>query len=227
MLWIKTILGVTLQTAILAFLIYLPAWRIDWPDALLWVSIHYFISIIACIYLLITKPASIEARLNYEPEAQPQEDKLATILMFSAILVGLALSPIDVFHLELSTAFSGWIKNSGLVIYILGMLFLMAALSANEFAETTVNIQESRGQIIIDTGAYALVRHPMYTGFILFIIGVNIWMGTYLSLTLSICFLAVALRSRIKVEEKALMKDLDGYEDYCKRVKARVIPFIL
>jgi protein-S-isoprenylcysteine O-methyltransferase Ste14 len=70
-----------------------------------------------------------------------------------------------------------------------------------------------------------MVRHPMYTGFIFFIAGVNIWLGTYLSLTLSFIFLGIALRSRIIIEEKTLLNDLEGYEDYCKKVKARLIPF--
>ena len=106
------------------------------------------------------------------------------------------------------------------------MLFFMASMNANEFAETTVTIQEERGQKVIDTGIYSMVRHPMYTGFIFFIIGVNVWLGTYLSLFLSLFFLAIALRFRINIEEKTLLNDLEGYEDYCKKVRARLIPYL-
>ena len=102
----------------------------------------------------------------------------------------------------------------------------MASMNANEFAETTVNIQEERGQKVIDTGIYSLIRHPMYTGFIFFITGVNVWLGTYLSLLLSLVFLAIALKSRISIEEKTLLKDLNGYDEYCKKVKYRIIPFL-
>jgi protein-S-isoprenylcysteine O-methyltransferase Ste14 len=126
----------------------------------------------------------------------------------------------------LSPVFETVTKNIGLVIYILGMLLVMASMNANEFAETTVNIQEERGQKVIDTGIYSLVRHPMYTGFIFFITGVNVWLGTYLSLFLSLIFLAIALRSRINIEEKTLLDDLEGYEDYCKKVRARLIPYL-
>ena len=226
MLWVKTFFGILFQTALLAIFLYLPALTLNWPDALLFLTIHFLITILASAYLLIVKPASIEARMNYDSETQPKEDRLATVLMLSAIVVGLSLAPIDIFHLNLSSNFEGNIKNIGLAMYIIGMLFVMASMNANEFAETTVNIQEERGQKVIDTGIYSMVRHPMYTGFIFFITGVNVWLGTYLSLFLSLTFLAIALRSRINVEEKTLLNDLEGYEDYCKKVRARLIPYL-
>ena len=225
MLWVKTFFGILFQTTLLGIFLYLPAFTLNWPDALLFLSIHFLITILASMYLLIIKPASIEARMNYDSETQPKEDRLATVLMLTAIIVGLSLAPIDIFHLNLSSSFEGNIKNIGLGIYIFGMLLVMASMNANEFAETTVNIQEERGQKVIDTGIYSMIRHPMYTGFIFFITGVNVWLGTYLSLILSLIFLAIALRSRISIEEKTLLNDLEGYEDYCKKVKARLIPY--
>ena len=226
MLWVKSFFGILFQTALLGVFLYLPALTLNWADALLLLSIHFLITILACAYLLIVKPASIEARMNYDSEAQPKEDRLASVLMLSAIVVGFSLAPIDIFHLNLSPTFEGNIKNIGLGFYFIGMLLFMASMNANEFAETTVNIQEERGQKVIDTGIYSKVRHPMYTGFIFFITGVNVWLGTYLSLLLSLVFLAIALKSRISIEEKTLLSDLEGYEDYCKKVKARLIPYL-
>ena len=227
MLWVKTFFGILFQTILLGIFLYLPALTLNWSDAFLLLTIHFLMTILASAYLLIVKPESIEARMNYDSKTQPKEDRMATVLMFSAIIVGLSLAPIDIFHLNFSSSFEGSIKNIGLAIYIIGMLLFMASINANEFAETTVNIQEERGQKVIDTGVYSIVRHPMYTGFIFFITGVNVWLGTYLSLLLSLIFLAIALRSRISIEEKTLLKDLEGYEDYCKNVKARIIPFLL
>ena len=227
MLLLKTFIGILFQTLLIGIFLYLPAFTLNWNEAFLLLCIHFSIAFIASTYLIIFKPASLEARMNYNSEAQPQEDKLATTLMFSAIILGFCLAPIDIFHLNFSPSFEGITKNIGLAIYVFGILVAMASMAANEFAETTVSIQEDRGQRVIDTGVYSLIRHPMYTGFIFLIIGVNIWLGTYLSLTLSLIFLAIALRSRISIEEKTLLNDLEGYEDYCKKVKARLIPFLL
>ena len=81
MLWIKTFFGILFQTALLAIFLYLPALTLNWPDALLFLTVHFLITILASAYLLIVKPASIEARMNYDSETQPKEDRLATFLM--------------------------------------------------------------------------------------------------------------------------------------------------
>ena len=226
MLWVKTLLGITVQALFLGLFIYLPAWTWYWEDAITWFSIFYFMTFFSCIYLLIYKPESLEARLNMQPSSQPREDKIATFLMVSAMAIGLIFSPLDAFHFQVTPSFEGILKISGLGIFVIGYIFIVASMLANEFAEMTVNIQDDRGQKVIDTGVYAYVRHPMYTGFIFFITGVNLWLGTYLSLLLSLTFLAIALRSRINIEEKTLLNDLEGYDDYCKKVKARLIPFL-
>ncbi len=226
MLLLKTFIGILFQTLLIGIFLYLPAFTLNWNEAFLLLCVHFSIAFIASTYLVIFKPASLEARMNYNSEAQPQEDKLATTLMFSAMILGFCLAPIDIFHLNFSPSFEGITKNIGLAIYVFGILMAMASMVANEFAETTVSIQEDRGQRVIDSGVYSLVRHPMYTGFIFLIIGANIWLGTYLSLILSLLFLAIALRSRISVEEKTLLNDLEGYEAYCKKVKARLIPYL-
>ena len=106
MLWVKTFFGILFQTALLGIFLYLPALTLNWPDALLFLTIHFLITILASAYLLTVKPASIEARMNYDAKTQPKEDRLATVLMLSAIVVGLSLAPIDIFHLNLSSNLS-------------------------------------------------------------------------------------------------------------------------
>ena len=226
MLLIKTFFGVLFQTLLIGIFLYLPALTLNWSEAFFLLCAHFSMAIILSVWLVIYKPASIEARMNYDSELQPQEDKLATVLMFFAMILGFCLAPIDIFHTNFSSAFDGIIKNIGIFLYVFGILLAMASMAANEFAETTVSIQEDRGQKVVDTGIYSLVRHPMYTGFIFLIMGANIWLGTHLSLTLSLIILAIALRTRINIEEKTLLNDLEGYEDYCKKVKARIIPYL-
>ena len=99
MLIIKTIVGISIQALLLMALLLLPAWTIYWHDALIWGAIYFLIVTTGSAYLLVKRPASIEARLNMETKEQPREDKLATTLVFSALGIGLLASPIDVFYL--------------------------------------------------------------------------------------------------------------------------------
>ena len=227
MLWLKTLAGITVQAFFLGIFVYLPAWTWYWEDAITWFSIFYFMTFFSCIYLLIYKPESLEARLNMQPTSQPREDKIATSLIFSAMAIGLISSPLDAFHFQVTPPFEGILKTSGLGIFVIGYICIVASMLVNEFAEMTVNIQDDRGQKVIDTGLYAYVRHPMYTGFILFILGTNLWLGTYLSFAISAITLSVGLYFRIRVEEKTLTNELDGYQDYLKKVKFKVIPYIV
>ena len=78
MLWVKTFFGILFQTALLGIFLYLPALTLNWPDALLFLTIHFMITILASVYLLIVRPASIEARMNYDSKTQTKYDRQAT-----------------------------------------------------------------------------------------------------------------------------------------------------
>jgi protein-S-isoprenylcysteine O-methyltransferase Ste14 len=86
-----------------------------------------------------------------------------------------------------------------------------------------VKIQE--GQRVIDTGPYAIVRHPMYTSAIFLLIGVPLLLGSWLGLAFSALFI-LGLTWRTVHEERALRAELKGYEDYAARVRYRLIPFV-
>ena len=93
MLIIKTVVGISIQTLLLVAFLLLPVWTIYWNDALIWGAIYLVIVTTGSAYLLVKRPASIEARLNMETKEQPREDKLATTLMFSALGIGLLACP--------------------------------------------------------------------------------------------------------------------------------------
>ena len=227
MLWLKTLIGIFFQAIFLGLFIYLPAWTLYWSDALVWAAVFYSINSVACIYLLLTTPESIEARLNLPSPDQPKQDKLATTILFSAMAVSLIACPLDVFHFQVTPLFTGSLKIFGMAVFVLGLLLIIASMATNEFAETTVNIQEDRGQEVVDKGLYGFVRHPMYTGFLLFFVGTSLWLGTVLSLAICVTCMTVGLVLRIRVEEKTLLEGLEGYKEYTQKVRFRLVPFLI
>jgi protein-S-isoprenylcysteine O-methyltransferase Ste14 len=111
------------------------------------------------------------------------------------------------------------------VLYVAGWWIMTLAMKVNPFAVTVVRLQEERHQRVIDAGIYAIVRHPMYAGFVPMAIGPALWLESYGAVVLAIIpFAVLALRSVF--EEQFLKRKLKGYEAYTEKVRYRLIPFV-
>ena len=116
-----------------------------------------------------------------------------------------------------------WACLLGYTLFITGMAGLTWAESVNKFFEPTVRIQTDREQGVIDTGPYAIVRHPGYVAACLFFVGIPLTLGSFWALipaTLS-CLLLIL---RTIWEDRTLRHELAGYEAYAQRVRYRWIP---
>ena len=226
MLVIKGVVGSLFQTAIIGALILLPAWTWQWTEANQFLICYAILSMFSAVFLALKAPASLEARMEMPVnETQPLSDRIATgfLLMF---LVGWFLFiPIDVFYLKLLATPQQMIQILGGVLSLFGYGIMLLALYQNEFATPVVRDQSERGHELRDTGLYGLVRHPFYTGFILFCIGMALWLQSYATLIVGLLPLT-ALIGRIYAEEKILQETLPGYREYMSRTRNRIIPFI-
>ena len=111
----------------------------------------------------------------------------------------------------------------GLVVMNIGALIMDMAMVQNAYASKLLDI--NKGQALVDTGLYGKVRHPLYSGAILMILGVPVALGSWISL-IPAGIGAACLVIRIKFEEEMLLKGMEGYEDYRNRVKYKLIPKI-
>ena len=137
----------------------------------------------------------------------------------------LLFTPLDVFWLHLLPAPPLPIAQAGAAASVLGLGLMTLVLIQNEFAAPNVQDQSERGQTLVDTGPYAIVRHPFYTGGLFMIAGLTLWLGSYAALIGSFCLLA-PLAVRIAVEERFLIEHLEGYEAYRRRVRSRMVPLV-
>lgn len=108
----------------------------------------------------------------------------------------------------------------------ISMYFNYLTFRANTFAASVVKIQKERKQVVISTGPYAYVRHPMYTGAVFYFFGTPLVLGSWYGLIFSF-LLSVLLAYRAYLEEQILRKELEGYGAYTKQVPYRLIPYIL
>jgi protein-S-isoprenylcysteine O-methyltransferase Ste14 len=226
MLVAKGLARVVAQVALFAALLLIPAGTWAWPRAIQFLVGFAVVHTIATLALAWLAPESLEARLpTASEEKPPKADRIVALFLGLMLLGWFIFIPIDVFRLQLLRPPSLELSTFGGLLWLAGYVVMVASLVQNEFAQPVVKDQADRGQVLIDTGLYAHVRHPMYLGALLFFAGIALWLESTAS------FLAVPLAfapliARIFVEEKALRETLDGYPDYMERVRFRIIPFV-
>ena len=226
MLIIKGLLGGLFQIALFAVLLFLPAGTWHWPRAILFLMVYGLLLLVSTIVLARLAPASLEARLTAPiAKSQPMADRVVTSFLFLSFIAWFVFIPIEVFHLQLLPPPHFTVSVFGAALFLAGFGILMTALFQNAFAAPIVRDQSERGQVLIDTGLYGRIRHPMYFGFLLFLIGIALWLESYANvLMLPLVFVFVI--ARIFVEEKTLQETLPGYVEYMAKVRYRLIPFV-
>jgi protein-S-isoprenylcysteine O-methyltransferase Ste14 len=170
------------------------------------------------VYLRRHDPALLERRMQSR-EVEPEQRKMVVItnLLF---LIGFLLPGFD-FRF-------GWSQLPALVmivadvIMLLGYVFITWVFRTNSYASRTIQVEQA--QQVIDTGPYAYVRHPMYSGFLLMMVAAPLALGSLWATLVIAGPLPVLLGWRIRGEERVLREQLPGYVDYCERVRWRLVP---
>lgn len=118
---------------------------------------------------------------------------------------------------------SDWISWVGAAIFLFSYLLYAEVLRENTYLSRTIEVQN--GQKVIDTGLYGIVRHPLYTVTIILFLSMPLILGSIISFAIFLTY-PVIIAKRIRNEEAVLEKDLDGYIEYKKKVKYKIIPFL-
>lgn len=211
----KFIFGIVLVGALL----FLPAWTFDYFGAWLFLGILFIPMMIMGIVMFIKSPSLLEKRLaNKEKESAQKGVVGVSALMF---LGGFIISALD-FRYGWSRV-PLWLTITAAVIFLVGYALYAEVLRENAYLSRTVEVQE--GQKVIDTGLYGAVRHPMYLATLLMFLPMPLVLGSFWGL-IPFAIYPVAIVIRIINEEKVLSEGLDGYSEYVKKVKYRLIPFI-
>jgi len=226
MLVLRGLIGGLVQLAVLAALLLIPAGTWHWPRAIQFLVVYALVNSVSIVSLARLAPASLEARLTAPAaESQPVADRVVTAFLIVSLFAWLAFIPTDVFRLRLLPLPPLEVSILGVVVLVAGYVVIWTTLFQNAFAAPIVKDQSERGQVLIDTGPYGCVRHPFYLGFIVFFMGLALWLESYAGVVALLLPLA-GLVARIKVEERTLGETLPGYADYTRRVRHRLVPFV-
>ena len=222
----RLILSTLVSVGIIALLLFVPAGTVNWPRA--WVTIGIFLigSVVSVADLLRVSPELLNERLKspFQKE-QPLADKFVLVLLVVTFYGMIAFTALDVSRLHLLRMPPIWVSVVGLALFLIGWALADIALRENAFAAAVVKYQEERRHTVVDTGVYGVIRHPIYAGGALFIIGFPLWLGSYAGALVALLPIG-ALIVRIFIEEGLLRRQLSGYDDYAGRVRYRLIPFL-
>jgi protein-S-isoprenylcysteine O-methyltransferase Ste14 len=219
---IKALAGFLQLFIILALLIFAPAWTLDYWQAWIFLGVFFGSALAITIYLMRNDPKLLERRVNARLGAEKEKSQ--------RIIQGFAMAAfISIFLVSVLDHRFGWstvpayVSVLGDILVVLGFLFVFLVFKENTFASGTIEVGAE--QRVVATGPYALVRHPMYIGALVMLIGVPLALGSLWGM-LAIVPMTVVLVARLLDEEEFLAKNLAGYSEYENKVRYRLLPLI-
>jgi len=178
------------------------------------------------IYMYMKDPELLAERSKAPGfDNQKRWDKYFLTGTYLMAIIWFIIMPLDAKRFGWSPYFPLWVKVLGGVALLPSLYLIYRATVENTFLSTLVRIQTDRKQHVISTGVYSFVRHPLYLGCLLMVLGAPLLMGSIYGLEIGVIAIAF-LVGRILGEEKMLVNELEGYADYKKKVKYRLIPFV-
>jgi protein-S-isoprenylcysteine O-methyltransferase Ste14 len=201
-------------------LLFWPAGTLDYWQAWVFIAVFAAVSLGPSVYWALRRPEILRRRMHAGPIAETRTaQKIATIGVYVMVVAMVVVSAFD--HRF------GWsqvptpVVLIGDVLVAGGLGMAMVVVHQNNYAAATITVEAD--QPVISTGLYGLVRHPMYVGALIMMVGMPLALDSYWGLVTVLPGVAV-LALRIVDEEKMLRHDLAGYDAYTQKVHYRLVP---
>jgi protein-S-isoprenylcysteine O-methyltransferase Ste14 len=219
---IRAFAGLLFLLIVMAIIIFVPAWTLDYWQAWIFLVVFFVPPLLITMYLMKHDPKLLERRTTAGPGAE--QERIQNIIQALAGLAFIAIfiaSALD--HRFGWSTVPAYVTALGDVLVIFGFYLVFLVFKENTFASGTIEVVAE--QRVISTGPYALVRHPMYIGALVMLVGVPLALGSWWGL-LAIIPMTLVLILRLLDEEKFLAKNLAGYSDYQSKVRYHLFPLI-
>jgi protein-S-isoprenylcysteine O-methyltransferase Ste14 len=220
-LLMKIVFRVLLILVFLGLLLFLTAGSLQYTEAWIYIFVVFVPAIFVITYFYKKDPNFIGSRILKRREKEQMHRSIQNI--FSIVfLIGLLIPGFD-FRFGWSNVPMSVVIISDILVFM-GYMIIARVMEENRYASAIIEI--SKEQKIIETGPYKIVRHPMYTGGLIFILFTPLALGSYWALIPFSIITVLPLILRIINEEKLLTANLPEYSEYCKKTKYRLIPFV-
>lgn len=219
--WRSTIKRLAATLVILAVLLFVPACRVTWIRGWLFLLVFTVLMAAGIFYFRRVNPEMFAVRSRVHPGTK-RWDRVVIGLLFLAILAIPPVAGLDDGRFHWSRM-SPWVVGLGYILLVAGMVLTAWAETVNPFFEPGVRIQTERGHHVIDTGPYAIIRHPGYFAALLLFAGFALSLGSWWAL-IPAGLASLLLVLRTVWEDRTLHAELPGYAAYAQRVRFRLIP---
>jgi protein-S-isoprenylcysteine O-methyltransferase Ste14 len=219
---VKGVVSAALGLVAFGLLLFLPAGTFHYWQAWVFLAVFAFYTWIPSIYLVRKNPAALERRMHAGPLAETRTlQQIVSTVVFICFPAMLVVSALD--HRFGWSPVPTTVTVVGDILVAAGLGVAMLVVAQNGYAAANITVES--GQTLVSTGLYGLVRHPMYSGSVIMMVGVPLALDSYWGLVFVIPAL-VALALRIRDEEELLQQQLGGYREYEQRVHYRLVPFV-
>ena len=218
----KAIFGVMVTPLMFGLPLFVSAGTLNYWQGWLFLAVFVIATILHTVYLAKNDPELLERRMRAGPTAEKRTVQQIVMAVVTALFfLILVLGGLD--HRFGWSALPFWIPLSGDALIALSYVGYFFVFRQNRFAAATIDVVE--GQTVISTGLYGIVRHPMYAAGLLMFFGMPLAVGSLYALV-PVFFALPVLIWRLLDEEKCLAENLNGYKEYCAKVKYRLVPGI-
>ena len=215
-------LAVSVPLGLIAFglMVFLPAGTFDYWQGWAFIAVFAIATLLPSIYLAVRNPAALKRRMQAGPAAETRPlQKVIITFAFLSMGAMIVVSALD--HRYGWSSVPAAVSVVGVVLVGTGLLIAMITTIQNGYAAANIGVEAD--QTVVSSGVYSLVRHPMYFGNVVMMLGVPLALGSYWTLLFIIPGLLV-LATRIHDEEQLLVKELAGYREYAAKVHYRLVP---
>lgn len=215
----SALIKVTFGILLVGAMLFLPAWTLAYWEGWLFMGLLFVPMVIAGFVMLFQSPDLLARRLDAKEKQGEQKGVVAaSALMFTA---GFVVAGLD--HRFDWSRMPMAVTVAAAVLFLVAYALYAEVLRENAYLSRTVKVEQ--GQTVVSTGLYGIVRHPMYSVTILLFLMMPIVLGSWFALIIFAIY-PVLIVIRLQAEEKLLVKELPGYDEYRKKVKYRLIPFV-
>ncbi len=219
---VKAFAGILSVLIAMGALLFLAAWTFNYWQAWVFLAMWGAAGLGIIVYLMKKDPQLLERRLAGGPTAEQRTGQKVVMSVASLGFVSLLVVPaLD--HRFGWSEVPAYISIAGDVLFVIGWVIIFFVFKENTYTSATIEIAED--QKVITTGPYAIVRHPMYSGSFLYMLGMPIALGSWWGLLVLLLVVLTTLW-RLFDEENLLKKSLPGYSEYTQKVRYRLVPYL-